>query len=53
MPSTKKLISDALQLKPAEKYIVIEALVNSLDNPDPKIAEVWVVEVDPVTKRAG
>mgnify|MGYP001170398210 CR=1 FL=1 len=46
MPSTKKLISDAMQLKPAEKYIVIEALVHSLDNPDPKLAELWAIEAE-------
>ena len=44
--STKELISEALQLKPAEKFIIIEALINSLDVPNPEIAEAWVVEAE-------
>ena len=46
MLSTKKLISKALQLKPAEKSIVIEALINSLDMPNPEIAEEWAIEAE-------
>ncbi len=41
---TKKLISEALQLKPAERFIVIEALIKSLDVPDPQIEEAWALE---------
>ena len=46
MLSTKELISEALQLKPAEKSIVIEALINSLDMPNPEIAEEWAIEAE-------
>ncbi|MBI4744847.1 MAG: addiction module protein [Actinobacteria bacterium] len=46
MASTKKLISEALHLKPAEKFIVIEALIQSLDIPDPKIQEAWAKEAE-------
>ena len=46
MLSAKKLISEALQLKPAEKFIVIEALINSLDLPNPEISEEWAIEAE-------
>ena len=37
MSPTKAIISKALHLKPAEKSIVIEALLKSLDVPIPKL----------------
>ena len=46
MISTKELISEALQLKPAERFIIIEALIKSLDVPDPEIAETWAIEAE-------
>ena len=44
MIAAKKLISDALQLNPAERFIGIEALIKSLDVPDPQIEEKWAIE---------
>lgn len=46
MYSTKKLISDALQLKPAERFIIIEALIKSLDLPNPEIEAAWAEEAE-------
>ena len=46
MSSTKELISEALQLKPAEKFIVIEALIKSLDVPNPDIEKTWAIEAE-------
>ena len=46
MSPTKTIISKALHLKPAEKSIVIEALLKSLDVPDPKIEKIWAVEAE-------
>jgi len=46
MPSTKTIISQALTLKPAEKSLVIEALLKSLDIPDPKIEKIWINEAE-------
>ena len=46
MSPTKTIISKALHLKPAEKSIIIEALLKSLDVPDPKIEKVWAVEAE-------
>jgi putative addiction module component (TIGR02574 family) len=46
MLSTKELISEALLLKPVEKFMVIEALINSLDMPDPEISKEWFIEAE-------
>jgi len=46
MSPTKTLISKALHLKPAEKSLVIDALLKSLDIPDPKIEKIWVAEAE-------
>ncbi len=46
MSPTKAIISRALHLKPAEKSIVIEALLKSLDVPDPKIDKMWATEAE-------
>lgn len=46
MSPTKTIISKALHLKPAEKSLVIEALLKSLDIPDPKIEKIWATEAE-------
>lgn len=47
MSLTKEIISSkALRLKPAEKSIVIEALMKSLDVPDPEIEKIWAEEAE-------
>ena len=43
LPATT-VISKALHLKPAERFVVIEALIRSLDNPDPAIEKTWAIE---------
>jgi len=49
------LVEKALELKPQEKLVLIEALVSSLDKPDPKIAKIWLQEAEARLKayRAG
>ena len=44
MIAPRNLISQALQLKPAERFIIIEALIRSLDVPNPEIEERWAEE---------
>jgi hypothetical protein len=46
MSPTKTLLTKALHLKPAEKTIVIDALLKSLDIPDPKIEKMWALEAE-------
>jgi hypothetical protein len=36
------LIEEALELSPAERYRIIEALERSLEQPDPSIETLWV-----------
>jgi putative addiction module component (TIGR02574 family) len=42
----KQLISKALELKPQERFYLIELLVRSLDKPDPEIDEKWLKEAE-------
>jgi len=44
--STKEILKQALQLKPEERFIVIETLLKSLDEPDKKIDEIWALEAE-------
>lgn len=46
MVTTKNLIADAMHLKPADRFIVIEALVKSLDEPDSAVASAWAEEAE-------
>ncbi len=46
MSPTKTIISKALHLKPTERFIVIEALIKSLDTPDPTIEKAWAREAE-------
>jgi putative addiction module component (TIGR02574 family) len=46
MSPTKNIISKVLHLKPAERSIVIKALLKSLDVPDPKIEKMWAAEAE-------
>jgi len=46
MTPTKTIIDKALNLKPAERFIVLEALVKSLDSPDKAIEKTWAVEAE-------
>jgi putative addiction module component (TIGR02574 family) len=42
--SSTEILKEALQLKPQERYLVIENLLKSLDEPDETIDEVWAEE---------
>ena len=46
MIKPNKLIHEALQLDPAQRFLLIEALVHSLDTPDPRIEEAWIKEAE-------
>jgi len=41
-----KIIQDALQLKPQERYLVVESLLKSLDIPDESVDTVWADEAE-------
>ncbi|MBU4293119.1 MAG: addiction module protein [Actinobacteria bacterium] len=46
MESSKTLLEKALQLKPQEKFLIVEGLLLSLDEPDKKIDEIWAIEAE-------
>lgn len=46
MSQTKTVITAALHLNPTERAIVIDALLKSLDIPDPKIEKIWALEAE-------
>ncbi len=43
---TKNIIQDALNLSPAERLLIIEALSKSLSEPDKEIDKYWKEEVE-------
>ena len=44
MSTPKSILDQALNMRPADKYIIIEGLLNSLDEPDKTIEEIWNIE---------
>ena len=46
MESLDHLAKKAMELKPVERIRLVEALLYSLDKPDPDIEQSWVVEAD-------
>lgn len=43
---TKELLEAALHLKPEERSIMIEGLLQSLDEPDLKLDDIWATEAE-------
>jgi len=44
--SAKKLLQEALKLKPAERFMLVDGLIKSLDEPDKKLDAIWVEEAE-------
>ena len=44
--NTQQILTQALQLKASEKFSIIETLLNSLDQPDAGIDEIWNAEAE-------
>ena len=42
--SGKEILEQALKLKPDERFIVVEGLIKSLDEPDSSIDAMWAEE---------
>lgn len=42
--STKELLEQALKLKPEERFIIVEGLLTSLDEPEKTLDEIWTEE---------
>ena len=52
---SKEILEQALQLKPHERFILVEGLLKSLDEPDYDLDAIWVEEAEKRLKayRAG
>jgi putative addiction module component (TIGR02574 family) len=44
--SSKKILEQAMALKPDERFMIVESLLKSLDEPDRKIDEIWAEEAE-------
>ena len=42
----KDILKEALNLAPAEKFIVVEGLLKSLDEPDSELDKIWADEAE-------
>jgi len=48
--STKDVLEKALKLKPEERFLVIEGLLKSLDEPDRRLDDIWADEAERILK---
>ena len=44
--SNKEILEQAMKLKPEERFLLIEGLIKSLDEPDKKIDSIWIEEAE-------
>ncbi|MEW5947998.1 MAG: addiction module protein [Thermodesulfobacteriota bacterium] len=44
--NTKDVLEKALKLKPEERFLVIEGLLKSLDEPDRRLDDIWADEAE-------
>lgn len=43
---SREILEQALRLKPEERFLVVEGLLKSLDEPDQKLDAIWAEEAD-------
>ena len=46
MESNESLLEKALLLKPQDRFLLIDRLIRSLDEPDKEIDEIWSAETE-------
>lgn len=46
METTRSILDQALRMRPADRFVIIEGLLNSLDEPDKTIDEIWAIEAE-------
>ena len=44
--SSKEILSQAMALKPEERFLLVEGLLKSLDEPDLELDEIWAEEAE-------
>ncbi len=43
---SKNILEQALQLKPEDRFLLVEGLIKSLDEPDKKLDAIWAEEAE-------
>ena len=46
MQSAEAIIKSALNLKPQDRLLIIDFLINSIDKPDKEMDEIWAEEAE-------
>ena len=46
METPKRILEQALKMRPVEKFLIIDGLLQSLDEPDKTIEEIWAIEAE-------
>lgn len=46
METTRSILDHAISMRPADKFVIIEGLLNSLDESDKTIDEIWTIEAE-------
>ena len=44
--NSREILSRALALKPEERFVIVEGLLKSLDEPDRTVDEIWAEEAE-------
>ena len=44
--SAKEILAQALKLKPEERFMLVDGLIRSLDEPDKKLDDIWAEEAE-------
>ncbi|MFH0727162.1 MAG: addiction module protein [Pseudomonadota bacterium] len=44
--SSKEILEQALKLKPDERFMVVEGIIKSLDEPDRSLDAIWAEEAE-------
>jgi putative addiction module component (TIGR02574 family) len=46
MENSEELLKKALQLKPQDRFLLVDGLIRSLDEPNGEIDEIWIEEAE-------
>jgi putative addiction module component (TIGR02574 family) len=46
MVTAKNILEQALKMRPADRFLIIEGLLYSLDEPDKTLEEIWAIEAE-------
>ena len=44
--SAEEILKEALKLKPEERFLLVEGLIKSIDEPNKKIDDIWAEEAE-------